>query len=196
MKRVKLSLNYKGLDASGKRVFGNTILTKLTGNANYPTPSPSLLVLQTAINNLDAAINDPNPSTVTIESKELYLEKVLYALKGYVEFACDDDVEKAVSSGFELSKNSGTRPKLFTVKQGQLSGSVELQCPYKANAAYVWEYINDPINQNTWVQFKVSNGTTVTLSGLTPGTKYWFRVKTIVQDVEQPYTDPHQVHVV
>ncbi len=181
-------------------MYANTILTKLTGNANYPTPIPSLLLLQTAIDNLNAAIDAANPSSVTIESKERYLEKVLYALKGYVELACEDDVEKAVSSGFELSQNVGTRPKVFTVKQGQLSGRVDLQCPYKAGAAYVWEYIADPINQNTWLQFKVSNTTTTTttttLSGLTPGTKYWFRVKAVVNDVDQPYTDPHLVHVV
>jgi hypothetical protein len=196
MKRVKLSLNYKGLDHSGKKVYANLILTNLTGNANYPNPSPSLAVLQTAIADLDAAINASKPNIITINSKEVFLEKVLYALKAHVELECNEDEDKAVSSGFELRQGGGTKPKVFSAKQGKLSGGVDLECAYQKNAAYVWEYINDPINQNTWVQFKVTNNTNTTLSNLIVGNKYWFRVKAIVKDEEQTYTDPHMVHVV
>ena len=196
MRRVKLSLNYRGLDHSGKKVFANSILTKLTGNTNYPNPNPELPVLQTAINNLDAAINAPVPNEIAIKAKEVFLEKVLYALKGYVELMCDDDEEKALSSGFSLKKSAGVKPKVFAVKQGKLSGSVDLVCPFRPKGAYVWEYCADPINENNWKLFKVTNSTSAKLSGLIPGNKYWFRAKAIVKDVDEEYGDPHMLHVV
>lgn len=196
MNRVKLALNLNGLDASGKKVFGNKILTAITGNVNFTTPSPPLATLLTAINNLNAAINATVPSTIDIKSKEVYLEQVLNALKGYVEFACNNDEAIAVTSGFELRKPSPKKPKSFSAIQGEVSGVVHLQCPHIKKAAYVWEYINDPINQNTWLQFKVTNTTTTTISGLMAGNKYWFRVKAIVADEDKAYTDPFLVHVV
>ena len=196
MKRVKLALNYKGLDDSGKVVFANAILQNMTANANYPNPSPTLLVLQTAIADLDASIKMQYPSNVSIKTKAMFLEKVLYALKGYIELECGDDEDKATSSGFSLKIATVHKPKVFSVKQGKVSGSVDLECAYKVRAAYVWEYINDPINQNTWQQFKITNTTNTTISGLVQGNKYWFRVKTIVKDQEQGYSDPYMVHVV
>ena len=76
MKRVKLSLNYKGLDPSGKVVFGNMVKTSLTGNTHLPSAVAMLPKLTTALSDLNGAINAANPNTITIKSKVIQLEKV------------------------------------------------------------------------------------------------------------------------
>ena len=196
MNRVKLSLNYSKLDHSGKVVFGNQILTALTGNTNYVLLAGTLALLLPAVTALDNEIKAPNPSLIAIKSKEVQLEKILYALKALVELECNNDEAIATTSGFSLSNGKTLKAKIFTATQGMLSGTVNLQCPYVKGAAYVWEYINDPINLNAWQQLKITNTTTTQATNLTPGNKYWFRVKTIVKDNEQSYSDPYLVHVV
>lgn len=62
--------------------------------------------------------------------------------------------------------------------------------------AYVWEIINDPISTGTWQNCGITVNTKTTITSLTVGNKYWFRVKAITSKGEQPYTAPHMVHVV
>lgn len=73
MKRVKLSLNYKGLDHSGKVVFANNVYNATNGNSQLPNCAGFMPLLQTAITDLDAAIKAPNPSLVIIKAKEVRL---------------------------------------------------------------------------------------------------------------------------
>lgn len=196
MKRVKLSLNYKGLDPSGKLVFGNKVKTCLTGNTHLPSAVTLLPKLTTALNELSIAINAVNPNTVTVKGKVVGVEKVLYAMKGLVELECNDNEDYAVSSGFDLATPHVNKPKVFSVTQGTQSGSVDVTCAYSQGAAYVWEQISDPINSNTWQQIAITNGTSLTVNGLTPGNKYWFRATTIVKDTVQNISDPYMIHVI
>lgn len=195
--RIKLVLYLKDLDPSGIAVFANTILMAMTDNPNFPNATAYLTLLATGITDLQTAITAPSPSPITIKAKVVYIEKVLNALRAHVELECNDDEDKAASSGFTLRAPSVHKPKAFNATQGQLSGTVTLESPYAGSrAAYVWELISDPINQNTWQILRTTNTTSTVVTGLTPGNKYWFRVKAIVRDEEQPYTDPHMVHVV
>ena len=196
MKRVKLSLNYKGLDHSAKVVFGNLVHNSLQGNTQLPSCASLLPKLSSAVTDLDNAIKATNPNAIAIKAKEVQLEKVLYALKAQVELECNDDDEVATSSGFSLSAPRIIKSKVFGATQGTLSGTVNLVCPYYRGAAYVWEIITDPLNSNVWQLLKITNTTGFTTAGLVAGTKYWFRCKAIVKDVEQTYTDPAMVHVV
>ena len=196
MKRVKLSLFYKGLDHSGKVVFATNVYNNIAGNSKLPNCASLLPLLLTATADLDAAIKAPNPSAIVIKAKEIQLEKVLYALKAQVELECNDDEEVAVSSGFALSIIRVGKSQVFTATQGKLSGTVDLTCVYVKGAAYVWEMINDPINTNTWQQIRITNTTSIQVTGLSVGNKYWFRAKAIVKDEEQTYSDPYMVHVI
>lgn len=196
MKRVKLSLFYKGLDHSGKVVFATNVYNNMISNSKLPNSATLLPTLLIAISDLDAAIKAPNPSAVVIRAKEIQLEKVLYALKAQVELECNDNEEVAVSSGFALSTPRISKSQMFTATQGKLSGTVDLTCVYVKGAAYVWEMISDPINTNSWQQIRITNTTSIQVTGLSVGNKYWFRAKAIVKDEEQTYSDPYMVHVI
>ncbi len=197
MKRIKLALNLKGLDPSGTELYANSIFMALTNNTNFPGAATYLASLGTGISDLHTALTAAQPNSTTIQKRVIYLEKVLIALKGHVELECGDDEEKALSSGFMLRQSRNAKPKIFDAIQGSTSGSVDLICPYAGNhAAYVWEMTTDISVATDWKQFKVSNTTSTHINGLSPGIKYWFRVKAILHDEEQPYSDPHLVHVV
>ena len=197
MKRIKLALNFKGLDHSGKVVAANTIYNAMNANVNYPSLSTLVTNLGIATTDLDNAIKAEHPNVIVIKSKEIYLEKLLIAIKANVELLCNDDESIAISSGFTLVQNSTPKPKTFNATQGVLPSTVDLECPFaNLRAAYVWEMISDPINANTWQQIKITNTTATQITGLVSGQKYWFRVKAIVKDQEQAYCDPHMVHVI
>lgn len=195
MKTVRLAAYISGLDASGIEVYSHSVLLAMTGNSNFTTPYPSLPVLQTAITELNLAINAAVPSTVTINAKVNYLKKVLNAMKAYVILESDDDADKAASSGFALVEGKTHAAQTFVARQGSVSGTVDLECAYAGNrAAYWWEMSPDPIS--AWQLVTVTNNSVNTVTGLTPGNKYWFRLRAIVKDKPQDYSDPAIVHVV
>ena len=197
MNQVKLVLNIQDLDPNGLDVYGNKIKMALTGNVSFPITQTYLPALSTARTDLHNAITEPVPSALKIKSKVKKVIKILLFLKANAEYEANDDEVKAISSGFDIKQSNSPKPKVFNATQGQVSGTVNLESPYSGSrASYVWEIITDPINQNTWSQLKVTNNATYTATGLTPGVKYWFRVKAIIKDEDQPYTDPHMVHVV
>lgn len=197
MKRIQLALNLKGLDPSGIELYANTMYRALNTNTNFTGVATYLPALSTGISHLRSALISAQPGSLAIKKQVAYIKKVLVAIKGIVELECDDDEEKALSSGFTLKQNNGTRPKVFEARQGEVSGTVKLVCPYAGQyAAYVWELTTDISLATGWKEFKITNTASAQAAGLNPGTKYWFRVKAIVQDVEQPYSDPHLVHVV
>jgi hypothetical protein len=197
MRQIKLVLGIEGLDPSGIEVFAGTIETSLTGNAALPNSASYVPMLSAGKLALHNAIHAAHPDPLTIKGSVQYVVKVLNVMKSAAELECDNDEVKATSSGFAIKQVGIPKPKIFNATQGSLSGTVDLVSPYAgSHAAYVWEMIADPINANTWQQIKITNNTSYTIAGLTAGNKYWFRVKAIVQDVEQPYTDPHMVHVV
>ena len=196
MKRVKLSLNYNTLDPSGLGVFGNHILTNMTVNTSFPSAVGILPALAASLAALNVAINAPHPDSLSIRAKVMAVEKCLYAVKALVELECNNDEEVAISSGFDLKAEAPHRQKIFSVKQGQASGTADLTCPYRSRSAYVWEMISDPINENTWSVCSYTLVTELHVTGLTPGNKYWFRVKTVNSKGEQSYSDPHMLHVI
>lgn len=196
MKQIKLVLNIDGLDPSGIEVKAGTIITGLTGNANLPNTATIYVPLLTSAKNaLNDAIHAEHPDTLVIIQAKSKVVKVLNAIKASVELECNNNDVIAASCGLELKQNVTIKPKVFTAVQGTLSGTVNLTSPYAgSHAAYVWEMSSDPIS--TWSLLKITNNTSCTISDLVVGNKYWFRVKAIVYDVEQPYTAPHMVHVV
>ena len=197
MNQIKLALNIKGLDPSGIEIYAGSIIYSLTGNSKYPSATTYLAALTTAKNDLHLLITAALPNTTAINTKVKQVKKLLLLIKSVAEFECKDDEVIATSSGFTIKQTGLPKARVFDVKQSKMSGAADMLAPYAGSrAAYVWEIIPDPIDKNTWVQLKITNTSTYTATGLTPGNQYWFRVKTIINDEDQPYTDPHKLHVV
>jgi hypothetical protein len=197
MRQLNLILNLSGLDPSGIYVFTKSIISKTTTSTALPNSVAVLPRLITANDALHLAIIAPIPNRADIQAKIRKVKRLLILLKATTENECNDDEVIALSSGFELKAPSLPKPKVFDAKQGALTGTVHLVAPYAgSHCAYKWEITPDPIGSSAWQELKTTNNASCDADGLTAGNKYWFRVRAIVNDEYQDYTDPHMVHVV
>jgi len=196
---VLISRGFIKLKSVFLALFGQSVLTSMTNNTNFPTPFPPLSDLQTAINGLNdanaASQSGISGSGTAVNAAKRKLSRVLKAMAAYVEYVSDDDETVAITSGFNFKQPAHSTPNVFTATQGVQSGTVDLGSP-AIGGAYVWELTPDPIGISAWS----SAGTTIlanlTVTGLTPGTKYWFRVAAITNEGQQPFGNPIMVHVI
>ncbi len=196
MNQVQLSLNYQQYDPSGLGVFGKHISTCMTGNVNMPSAVSVLPLLDASVTDLINAITAQHPDPVTIDARVTDVRNRLKVLIRLAEIDGGSNEEIALSSGFDLRVPTKRKPQVFSVKQGLLSGTANLNCTVYKNAAYIWEMISDPIDTNTWLVYDTGVVANMQVTGLTPGNKYWFRVKTILSKSKLPYSDPYMIHVI
>jgi hypothetical protein len=95
--------------------FTRNVITLMTGNAQYPTPSPALTVITTAVNALETAVHDAldggKIAIATRNAARAEMLSLLRQLAAYVTGNCDADLVLLLSSGFEPVKapSSGGR---------------------------------------------------------------------------------------
>ena len=199
MKTERILLSYTRLSAVLLAVFAQSILTAMAAAvATFPTPFPVLSLLSTALQTLkDAMLLPPSKQTtadISAAKKEIW--RILKPLAAYVEFICNNDQGKLLSSGFSLVKPRVPSPNVFAAAQGLQSGSVDVDSP-AIGGAYGWQYTTDPLTANSvWLLAATTTVTSYTINGLTPGVKYWFRVVVITSAGDQPASDPIMVHVI
>jgi len=198
MNEIKISLSFRRLSAVLTAVFGQSILTAMTNNTNFTAPYPALSLLQTALTNLNIAIaahhSGDKASTAAVNAAKRQLNRVLKAL-AYIEFESDTDDVKALSSGFSLVASRQAVATVFSAVQGLQSGSVDVSSP-AGGSSYIWAYTGDPIVAANWLVAGTTTQSSFTINGLTPGTKYWFRVALVTSAGQQPWENPMMVHVI
>jgi hypothetical protein len=173
--------------------YAKAIVLKMTGNANFPTPTPTLAAVTAAITAFEA-VGASMATTKGLVGQSAAKRKALVALlkqlRDYVRVVAEADPDNAAaiveSAGMRL-KNIAARIKApFTVTQG-VSGSVIANVKSAGRpATYYWSY---SLDQKTWISAPESIKSKVTISGLTPGQTYYFRYHTLtrkgVSDVSQ-----------
>jgi hypothetical protein len=191
---VKTALNLGGQTVSEKMALGNHILTGMNNNANFINPFPAVNILQQTLNDLNVALNNLHPgdttSTSAMHDKEYELDRTLRMLAAYVEYQSHDNPTVILSSGFSLKQRISRSAPVFTVMHGTLLGGVDLITKSVTGAAYLWQYCPEPMVESGWTATKITNHTTCSYAGLTTGAKYWFRVAVIINDEQQPFSDP------
>jgi hypothetical protein len=177
--------------------YARSIVQRMTGNARFPAPLPSLATVQAAIEDLDvaqAATLTRAVGTVSVrDRKRQVLVILLQQLKAYVQSVADQDFETAAatieSSGMSVRKNLVLPPRIFDAKPGPTPGSVKLVTPAAARrAGYEWAHSID--GGKTW------NGNTFTLqakhivTGLERGSLVMFRYRPITKRGPGNWSDP------
>jgi hypothetical protein len=163
--------------------FGLHIATSLTGNANFTTPPMPPAALTTQANGFNtsvAALNGTQANTITKNNLRTSLLGSLDQLATYVELTANGDAGKIVSSGFTLASTTRTPqvpgPSGILSVTNVASGKLALELSVADNAwAYIVEYTALPNGAKLTATF--TNPRDVTLTGLTPGTMYSFRVQ-------------------
>lgn len=168
-------------------------LDKLTGNAHYPDISafPELQGMSNALTSYRTALAKTEDGTSVDkedkDQKRILLEGTLVALAIRCAQITSGDKIAFRSSGFETRKDRTpigrpTKTESFEAFDGHSSGVIEVAWkPVNGAVVYHVEMTETPQVNSTWQMVPVPRGGVSTkssteITGLTPGTRYWFRV--------------------
>jgi hypothetical protein len=171
-------------------------VTSMTGNVNFPNPSPSLVSITSQINLLEAdytvALTRVKGSVAKMRTEERGLVILLKPLAAYVEGIANADVlhtsEIIASSGMPEKKPAVLKPKVFTVVQGTVKGSVNLNSKAARNSAYIYQMTTDPTTVASWTTIYTGTKVKFSKTGLTSSTRYYFRVAVSTKGVQENWS--------
>ena len=175
------------------------IMAGMTGNPNYPAPSPGLDVVGTAVNEFAAALANAADGGKSLTSaknnKRKALAIVIRALACYVAAACNGDYAILLSSGFPTHKTARSpigqlpKPAMLTVKLGSRTGELNASVdPVPGAILYSWRVTTGP--SRTVVQTKQSSATSTTFAGLIPGVIYFVEANVVGTAGASDWTGP------
>ena len=182
---VKLGL--KDQSVANQIVKGRRVLSMMKDNDRFPHPSPSLAEFTALSDQLEEAEAAMDRSRLKTEKRNAALKLFTGAFKNlqaYVEAVANGNQSIVLSSGFEL-RNHNTRSLILPAPVGVkayrngFSGQVGLKwSPVKGKKVYSIEMADSLVSGN-WVPAGYSTKAKVTVTGLTPGQLYYFRVRVI-----------------
>jgi hypothetical protein len=179
-------------------------MTSLTGNADFPTPSPTLVAITAAIDDLEAAAATVQATKQQLKTevskqndKEDAFDAALNQLVGYVQSVAGDDEALIHSAGMDTraaggqSTSTPALPPALSATAGDHDGEIDLTWDTVPKAkSYIIEKTTDPNAATSWQHAGVSTKSSTTIEGLTPGTRYWFRVAAVGAAGQSGWSDP------
>jgi hypothetical protein len=171
--------------------YARGVVTRMTGNAAFPTPTPALSVVTAAIDDLhtaETAVLSRTKGAVAIRNeKRTALITLLEQLRGYIQAQADANLENGTSiiegAGISVKKAAVRKPRVFEALPGAVSGSAKIVAASAGpRSSYEWEYSTD--GGKTWVLAPVTVQAKTTVSGLTPGASVLFRYRPVTKKGE------------
>src|SRR5687768_5225354 len=103
---LRITNGFDGLTDAALAAKARFILSEMTGNANFPTPGPSIAAVNTGIDDLDAASaaaesGGTYEKAVRADKKETLIS-LLHNLSSYVLYTAAGDRLVAQSSGYSI----------------------------------------------------------------------------------------------
>ena len=198
MKKVKLSTSK--LKPNETADLTDAIVANMTGNASFPTPAPTLASLTAKA----AAVRVKRTLLTNMES-DLTTERGLLAdltgdlklnlamLADYVQDESDGDPNKIHSAGMQVMGERtpvGPMPPVENLKVSMSDAEGTLNSEWQpVFGAFVYLVEMAPAPDGPWTQMSATTKARHTLTNLTPGTKYWVRVRAVGAAGSGPYSD-------
>jgi hypothetical protein len=175
------------------------ILTKMTDNPWFPSPSPPLAELAAAVDALSQAevvrLTGLHGSVPARNKKRQDVKGILERLAFYVETIANANLENAYaiveSAGLFVKNSRGRSPVLFHAELTGIRGQVRVIAPSAGDrAGYEFQYSLD--GGKTWLPFpqQFTNHSTAMLPGLTPGSTVHFRYRVTIRAVTGNWIGP------
>lgn len=198
---LKAVLNMSGLSMSAKINRARVIVQAIDSHPNtFQSPNPDLNTVKQAIDALETAFSEASDGgktrTKLMYNKEDELTVLMNALAAYVQLIADGDESIVFLAAMNVKTIFRPGARTFSVEQGKDSGEVIIKTPTVKGAVYFWEYIPDPVKADGWISAGNSVLSSMTVKGLTPGIRYWFRVYYIDREGKHPYNEPISLIVV
>ncbi len=197
--KVKLGLAKLKLDSKLQRT--QTITTAMADNENFPAPNPPLEDLSTLRSNIIAKTNAIDAMKVALEfemtERNLMvkgLDEALMQEAAYVQTASGGKAEIILSAGMEVADTPSPvgplpAPQDLQAFTSAFKGRVDTKWePVAGRSSYVVESAVNP--DGPWSQIAVTTRANCTATGLTGGTKYWFRARAVGAAGAGPWSEP------
>lgn len=188
MSKRKAVINFKQYKDNDLVEIAQLIVSKMSLNADFPKPVPTLTVIQTAITEYSAALvkakDGTKQDTQIKNDKKLVLEDLLAKLGNYVNGITEGDLAKLDGSGFPITKLPEPIgilpvPENFHVTTGDNSGEALLNfssVPKATGYIGLFATVPAPENNEEWYSKLFSNSRGCSITGLKSGTKYIFKL--------------------
>ena len=189
--RILVADRFSRQSAEQLVTMAGAVITGLTNNPAFPTPTVDLKAVQGAAEDLKAALSAQAhggmAATAEKNNKREILITLLRKLKHYVEDNCNNDLAVLLSSGFQAAATSRTRsplanPAILGIDFGNSTELVLKVTPialakcYEVRSAAVGAG-GVPGGWQTAGLF--TNSKSMTIAGLLPGTTYVFQVRAV-----------------
>ncbi|MBI4930562.1 MAG: hypothetical protein HY841_07360 [Bacteroidetes bacterium] len=204
--KAKVKLGLSRMSVPEMVEFALHVVSRMTGNAFFPSPSPSLGNLYNAAialqNAFDQAQGSGPAQTAVMHQKREVMETELTAEGHYVEDVANDPANSVtgpeaiiLSAGMDVKDVTPRQKRVFTVSNGNLPGTVELVAERAVRGSHEWQYTQDLSDPNSWIDAESTTQASVTVSGLESGKRYWFRHRAILPDGPTDYDGPVDIIV-
>jgi hypothetical protein len=199
----KIKLNLRNLSPTETVAKARQIVTGLMGNPGFTTPHPALSQIMTAADDVETAVTDLQTARQAVATKQSVQQDKLDILGGllrqsaaYIESIAGKDETLIISTGLSVrstttSTPTVTTPASLTASTGEHEGEIRLSWgKVKSAKSYIIERSPDPPTNTSWTHAAVSPKASVSISGLTSGTRYWFRVAAVMAGGQSGWSDP------
>ena len=201
---VRLALNVDKLTVAEFIEFCRTIVTAMTGNTNFATPTPTLADVTTAIDTLEATYQlglTGNHIAKGLQTGQRdFLNSLMMQLKSYVETTSGEDEEVARTSGIRPRKSperisSIDAPANVLAVPGSDPGTGRITWDAVRNRTKYLVYsttdMADVKNQSKWTLVGNTGQLSFDATGLTSATNYAFFVVALgTRDLRSEGSDP------
>lgn len=186
MKPLRVKIFYKNLKEHELVTQAGKVLQFMTGNAQFPTPSPDLVVFEAAYTDYKTKLEKANNGGSRLDFREkeeakTVLLDLLRELATHVNLTAKGVGSMLESSGFRMTnpdRNIGIPgiPQRGRLMDGDNSGTMK------------WAVEDAPIEWGDIQKATQSYGTLIT--GLTPGVTYYLRVRAHNHRGDSDWCDP------
>ncbi|MEI7802547.1 MAG: fibronectin type III domain-containing protein [Bacteroidota bacterium] len=188
MKKIVVRLGLSRLTVLGFLQFVEYILQQMTGNANFPTPTPTLVALKAKMLLYKQAITDAQQHVIGAlalrNQYRLELSIMLKDLANYCVLTANGDVAIYSSSGFQMKKTPAPAPDpldpVVNLRMESTGTDSELRLLFKSvpygKSYEVWL---SPTNDTSFSYLTTISAQRFVLRDLTPGTRYFAKVRAI-----------------
>ena len=175
--------------------YAKNVAARMAGNPYVPSPPVPLATLLAHIADFDAALvaslSRARGSAKARDAKREIVESDLRQLCSYVETVANQYPDEGpliiASSGMSAKGKTGPRKTKFAVKPGKTSDSVRLVVIHPGIVTqFDWQYSSDG---TLWIDAPRTVWAHQELEGLTPGTRYFFRYRTLTRDGLSAWSD-------
>ena len=201
---VKAGLESKNADQ--KVQFSKMVETAMEGNLHFTEPSPPLLHIKEKREELEAVIplaaNGDRVHIAKRNTLDRELSQLLSAACRYVNSACKEDRDVALTSGFEAAKPSTRIPLVLppfnlrvepTTKGGE--AMVRFKTHHGSRTKQIFITEGDPTAEPEWKLAVSTTRNKALIAGLDPNKYYWFRVNAVCASGVSGFSEPAKCRV-